>query len=77
MNFEDLKTRVDQFQTLELPGQPMMMHTGTMYLVTDMWREIRRLREGLDRIARPHLSEDPRAIAQMVLDDTIPDGSAA
>lgn len=42
---DDLKTRVDQFNSLSLPGQPMGMHMGTMYLVNDLWREIEKLRE--------------------------------
>lgn len=36
----ELKERVRQFQTMELPGQPMMMHMGTIYLVNDLWRAI-------------------------------------
>ena len=39
----DLKTRVLQFQMMELPGQPMMMHMGTVYLVNDLDRENTRL----------------------------------
>lgn len=42
---DDLKDRVQKFQAMELPGQPMGMHMGTMYLVNDLWREVRRLRE--------------------------------
>ena len=38
-----LKERVDQFNTLELPGQPQSMHMGTSYLVHDLWCEIERL----------------------------------
>lgn len=44
MSKEDLEKRVEQFQRLELPGQPMGMHMGTMYLVNDLWREVQRLR---------------------------------
>lgn len=40
----DLETRVRQFQALELPGQPRGMHMGTSYLVSDLWREVQRLR---------------------------------
>jgi hypothetical protein len=43
--FDDLRTRVDQFQMLKLPGQPQMMHMGTSYLVGDLWRAIKRLQE--------------------------------
>jgi hypothetical protein len=39
----ELKTRVDQFNALELPGQPRSMHMGTSYLVNDLWRELRRM----------------------------------
>jgi hypothetical protein len=44
---DDLQDRVEKFQTMELPGQPMSMHMGTMYLVNDLWREVKRLREAL------------------------------
>lgn len=40
----DLKERVDKFNGLSLPGQPMAMHMGTSYLVNDLWREVQRLR---------------------------------
>lgn len=40
-----LEERVNQFNTMSLPGQPMGMHMGTSYLVNDLWREIRTLRE--------------------------------
>lgn len=40
---DDLKDRIEKFNLLELPGQPMMMHMGTSYLVGDLWREINRL----------------------------------
>ena len=42
---DDLKERVQKFQTLSLPGQGMSMHMGTSYLVNDLWREVLRLRE--------------------------------
>lgn len=35
-----LGERVRQFQCLELPGQSMMMHMGTAYLVGDLWRAL-------------------------------------
>lgn len=41
---DDLKSRVDQFHRLQLPGQPLMMHMGTSYLVNDLWKEIEKLR---------------------------------
>ena len=42
---DNLEERVQQFRRLELPGQPMMMHMGTSYLVEDLWAEVKRLRE--------------------------------
>lgn len=41
----DLKERVQQFQRLELPGQPWIMHMGTSisHLVNDLWREVQKL----------------------------------
>lgn len=41
---DDLETRVQQFRTMSLPGQPMGMHMGTSYLVNDLWREVQHLR---------------------------------
>lgn len=41
----DLETRVKQFGMMKLPGQPMGMHMGTLYLVNDLWREVKRLRD--------------------------------
>ena len=41
----DLEERVYKFQTGELPGQPMSMHMVTLYLVNDLWQEIKRLRK--------------------------------
>ncbi len=41
---DDLHDQVMKFQALELPGQPMSMHMGTLYLVNRLWREILRLR---------------------------------
>lgn len=40
---KDLRNRVEQFQMLQLPGQPMGMHMGTSYLVDDLWRELEKL----------------------------------
>ena len=41
----DLEKRVVQFQCLELPGQPKMVHVGTMTLVMDLWRVLRAAQE--------------------------------
>lgn len=46
---DDLKDRVEKFQRMELPGQPVGMHMGTMYLVNDLWREVQALRVLLAR----------------------------
>ena len=51
---EDLEERVHKFKTLSLPGQPMSMHLGTSYLVSDLWREVQRLREQLEAAEHPH-----------------------
>jgi hypothetical protein len=44
MTHDELNNRIEQFNCLELPGQPMSMHMGTSYLVNDLWKEILRLR---------------------------------
>ena len=41
---ETLEERVKKFRALELPGQPRMMHMGTLYLVEDLFRELEALR---------------------------------
>jgi len=41
INLEDLKLRVNQFNALELPGQPKSMHMGTSFLVNDLWRALK------------------------------------
>jgi hypothetical protein len=42
---DDLEKRVQQFKTLQLPGQPIGMHVGTANLVNDLWREVQRLQQ--------------------------------
>lgn len=42
---DDLQDRVEKFMAMKLPGQPMGMHMGTSYLVNDLWREVRHLRD--------------------------------
>jgi hypothetical protein len=44
-SYVTLKGRVDQFNALQLPGQPQSMHDGTRQLVNDLWRQLRKLRE--------------------------------
>ena len=46
---DDLEKRVRDFQSLKLPGQPMGMHMGTSYLVHDLWEEIKKLRERVNK----------------------------
>jgi len=45
----DLESRVRKFHAMELPGQPMVMHMGTIYLVSDLWTEVQRLRAQLEK----------------------------
>ena len=40
---KDLEERVFQFNSLQLPGQPMGMHMGTSYLISDLWATLRKL----------------------------------
>lgn len=42
-----LEERVNLFNQMALPGQPLSMHIGTSYLVNDLMREIQELREAL------------------------------
>ena len=47
---EELNTRRRDFSLLQLPGQPMMMHMGTSHLIDDLWNEIVKLQEELDKL---------------------------
>lgn len=40
----DVLERAVDFACLKLPGQPMSMHMGTSYLVSDLAQEVRTLR---------------------------------
>ena len=42
---QTLQERVNLFNQMALPGQPLGMHMGTSYLVNDLARENKRLRE--------------------------------
>ena len=44
-DYPSLEERINQFNAMSLPGQPMGMHMGTSYLVNDLWREVQRLQE--------------------------------
>ena len=46
---DKLEERVKQFEFMKLPGQqPGMFHVGALHLVTDLWREVKKLRGALD-----------------------------
>ena len=47
MERDNLEEQVVQFMQGKLPGQPMIAHMGTTYLVNDLWREVQRLRQEL------------------------------
>jgi hypothetical protein len=51
MTHDELEKRIEQFNSLSLPGQPMSMHMGTSYLVSDLWKEVLRLRAAGDAMA--------------------------
>lgn len=46
-SIEELQDRVWKFMSLELPGQPQMMHMGTSYLVQDLMAKVKELAEKL------------------------------
>jgi hypothetical protein len=52
-----LKERVDQFNTLSLPGQPRGMHMGTSDLVNDLWRANQELLAALEAIHNAVVNE--------------------
>jgi hypothetical protein len=59
---EELRERVDQFRALQLPGQPMMMHMGTKYLVNDLMTALEeasalRAQEGMVMVPREPTEE--------------------
>lgn len=45
---DELEKRIQQYNTMSLPGQPMGLHMGTSYLINDLWREVQRLRAQAD-----------------------------
>lgn len=60
---DDLQERVEQFMMLRLPGQPMGMHMGTSYLVSDLWREVQQLRAA--QLLRESVKDDtPKSALQ-------------
>lgn len=42
---DKLEEQVLLFQLGKLPGQPLGAHMGTVYLVTNLWIEVQRLRK--------------------------------
>jgi hypothetical protein len=40
-----LKERVEAFELVALPGQPMCVHLGTANLISDLWKEVQQLEE--------------------------------
>lgn len=57
---DDLHVRVGQFQRMELPGQPMVMHTGTLYLVNELYREVLRQRDMIEQMQQRIEAEERR-----------------
>jgi hypothetical protein len=49
-NRPSLKERVNQFNTLSLPGQPSGVHMGTSYLVNDLWKKILELEKQVNEL---------------------------
>jgi hypothetical protein len=70
-NKPGLDERVVQFQMLELPGQPMMMHMGTMHLVQELHAEMKRVRALYDgllyQVERVHPGETRHETAKRYL----------
>lgn len=58
---DNLSERVEQFRCLELPGQPMSMHMGTSYLISDLWKEVERV-----TAERDALLSDAQDLALMI-----------
>ncbi len=55
--FTDLRERVNQYNMLQLPGQPQAMHMGSSYLLNDLWREVQRAPRRLElQDGREHLT---------------------
>jgi hypothetical protein len=65
---DNLSERVEQFRCLELPGQPMSMHMGTSYLISDLWKEVERL---TSEVARLHVSNEHIAAGAAAADEDV------
>ncbi|KEZ78361.1 hypothetical protein [Salinisphaera hydrothermalis] len=44
MDYDEIQERAGKFRCIELPGQPIMMHMGTSYLVGDLDKAVSKLR---------------------------------
>jgi hypothetical protein len=66
---DELSGRLDQFLTVALPGQPPLMHMGTMYLVMDLWHALTVERE------RAEKAEAERDEAQHLLIRCVSEGT--
>lgn len=53
MKYKELKQRVTKFCAMEPPGQPQMMHMGTVDLVNDLWRAVEASVQALRKISVP------------------------
>lgn len=60
----ELKERVYQFRSLELPGQPQIMHMGTNSLVWDLWKMIGELSVELEKRIQVERLTDSSEIQQ-------------
>ena len=47
---DDIEKRYNQYFCHELPGQPLMMHMGTLYLVNDLHNALTAAEKELDRL---------------------------
>lgn len=43
MTQDEIRERVIQFKTMKLPGQPQVIHIGTLELIADMQTELARM----------------------------------
>lgn len=50
---DDLERRVNQFNTMSLPGQTLGMHVGTANLINDLWRALNHKHEFVSSLDDP------------------------
>ena len=57
-----LENRTQVFLSLDLPGQLPVVHLGTLYLVLDLWEEVKKLRAEIillhEKLQQAELQED-------------------